>query len=60
MDDLENCFLHLSRYQGMSDLREILGNYYNMLIFRGFVPSRWNSVATQRVIWITPDGVLIF
>ena len=58
MDDLENYYFRLSRSQGMSDLREIRGNYDTMLILRGVASSIQPSVYNQRLIRMPPDGVL--
>ena len=58
MGGLSNYCFHLSRSQGMSDLRASSGNYDTMLILRGVSPSIQPSVATRRVIWMPPDGVL--
>ena len=49
---------HISRSQGMSDLRASRVNYDTMVILRGVATSRRTYVATQRVIWMPPDGVL--
>ena len=57
--DISNYCLRFSRSQGMSDLRESRGNYDIMLILRGFASSIWSYVATQRVIRMPPDGILI-
>ena len=46
MDDLANCCFHLSRSQGVSDLRASRGNYDTVSILRGVAPSGRPSVAT--------------
>ena len=58
MDDIANYCFHLSRSQGMQDLRASGGNYDTMIILRGLVPSSRNSVAIQRLIRIPLDDVL--
>ena len=57
MDGLANYCFHLSRSQGMLDLKESRGNYDSMLILRGLVTSSKTSVAPQRVNWMSLDGV---
>ena len=46
MANIENDCFHLSRSQGMSDLRESIGKYDTMLILRGFAPTGKTSVVT--------------
>ena len=58
MGDIVNYCFHLSTSQGVSYLRESIGNYVTMLILRGVSPSSRPSIATQRLIRMPPDGDL--
>ena len=57
MDDIANYCFHLSRSQGMSNLRASRGNYDTVSILRGVEPPSQTFVA-NRIIRIPPDGVL--
>ena len=57
MDDIENYCFRLSSSQGVLELRASRSNYGTMLILRGVVPASRLSVATRRVIRMSPYGV---
>ena len=60
MNDIKNYCFHLSRSQGMSDLKAIGGDCGTMLVLRGVALSRRTSVGTRRLIRMPPGGVILF
>ena len=58
MGGLANYCFHISRSQGMSDLRARGDSYDTKLILIGVVISSWTFVVTRGLTWMPWYGVL--